>query len=96
MKIRLIGNDNKVVCTSENTDILSILSIENVEIQIKKENKLLIFRYENSAYNVTENLMDIYLNLIDVDDLNELNEIHEYKEFEEKDLEAILEKWSIR
>lgn len=93
MKIRLIESDNKIVCESENTDILSILSIENMEIQIQKEDKLLIFKHECSAYNVTENVMDIHLNLIDIDNFEG---IREHEEFNQKDLKSILKKWSIK
>lgn len=71
MKIRLIGNDNKIVCESENTDILNIFAIENAEIQIRKGNEMFFYSYEHSTYNIERDLMEVSLHLIDIADIDE-------------------------
>ncbi|WP_346889162.1 hypothetical protein [Clostridium sp. UBA1056] len=73
MKIRLIS-DREVLYTTENTEILSIFPIEHAEIQIRRGNEIFFYLYEHSTYNIKENFMEVYLNLIDIADVDESNE----------------------
>lgn len=73
MKIRLISG-REVLYTTENTEILSIFSIEHAEIQIRRGNEMFFYNYESSTYNVEENFMEVYLHLIDIGDIDESNE----------------------
>lgn len=70
MKIRLIES-NKILAETENTNLIKVLNLKHSEIKIRNGNEYHIYYYENSSYNLDEDILEVYLNQVDIEDIIE-------------------------